>query len=83
MYRKNESLRDTQTILLLKAGVLDTLYDFILIDNKLVLFEVPDQTDLSRTFAMIKIRDRILSGKLKKKFDGIWEEGTVFNFEDA
>lgn len=83
MYRKNESLRDTQTILLLKAGVLDTLYDFILIDNELVIFEVPDQTDLSRTFAMIKIRDRILSGKLKKKFDGIWEEGTVFNFEDA
>jgi sugar-specific transcriptional regulator TrmB len=64
---------------LVKIRVCNTEHNFILIDETTCIFELEDQIDLARPYAMIRLRDPVLNSQLKGVFQELWENALPMN----
>lgn len=58
---------------LVEIRVCNTEHNFILIDDTTCIFELEDQIDLARPYAMIRLRDPVLNSQLRGVFHELWE----------
>lgn len=63
---------------LMEVRILETEYNFTVIDSKITLLDVEDQFNMSRNLGMTRIYDESYAKRFKTKFDELWEKGELF-----
>lgn len=62
----------------LEIRILDTLHNFVVIDDHMVVLNIENPVHMDRLLGMVKIYDRDFSREAKTKFDELWEKGEGF-----
>lgn len=63
---------------LMEVRILETEYNFTIIDSKITLIDIEDQFNMSRNLGMTRIYDESYANRFKKKFDELWAKGELF-----
>lgn len=63
----------------MEIRVLDSEYDFILIDEHITYIPIPDPVNIKEVFGELKVYDKEYAVKLKNKFDELWFKGKKMN----
>jgi sugar-specific transcriptional regulator TrmB len=63
---------------LMEVRILETEYNFAIIDSKITLLDIEDQFDMSRNLGMTRIYDESYAKRFKTKFDELWIKGELF-----
>ncbi|WP_407282605.1 helix-turn-helix domain-containing protein [Methanolobus sp. WCC1] len=59
----------------IEIRILETDYDFAIIDDYIVYIPILDPLDPNEIFGELKMIDKEYAGKLRKQFDELWERG--------
>ncbi|WP_410509496.1 TrmB family transcriptional regulator [Methanosarcina hadiensis] len=63
---------------LMEVRILETEYNFTIIDSKITLIDIEDQFNMSRNLGMTRIYDESYAKRFKTKFDELWKKGELF-----
>jgi len=63
---------------LMEIRILETEYNFTVIDSKITLLDIEDQFNMSRNLGMTRIYDELYAKRFKTKFDELWKKGELF-----
>ncbi|MGB9928298.1 MAG: TrmB family transcriptional regulator [Methanosarcina sp.] len=63
---------------LMEVRILETEYNFTIIDSKITLLDIEDQFNMSRNLGMTRIYDEFYAKRFKEKFDELWIKGELF-----
>ena len=63
---------------LMEIRILETEYNFAVIDSKITLLDIEDQFNMSRNPGMTRIYDESYAKRFKTKFDELWTKGELF-----
>jgi len=63
---------------LMEVRILETEYNFTIIDSKITLLDIEDQFNMSRNLGMTRIYDESYAKRFKTKFDELWTKGELF-----
>lgn len=63
---------------LMEVRILETEYNFTIIDSKITLIDIEDQFNMSRNLGMTRIYDESYAKRFKTKFDELWTKGESF-----
>ncbi len=63
---------------LMEVRILETEYNFTIIDSKITLLDIEDQFNMSRNLGMTRIYDESYAKRFKTKFDELWTKGESF-----
>jgi hypothetical protein len=63
----------------MEVRILETEYNFTIIDSKITLLDIEDQFNTSRNLGMTRVHDESHAKRLKTKFDELWKKGELFS----
>ncbi|WP_230627910.1 TrmB family transcriptional regulator [Methanosarcina barkeri] len=63
---------------LMEVRILETEYNFSIIDSRITLLDIEDQFNMSRNLGMTRIYDESYAKRFKTKFDELWAKGELF-----
>lgn len=78
-----DSIEDTSFRLyckdLMEARILETEYNFTVIDSGITLLDIEDQFNTNRNLGMTRVHDETHAKRFKTKFDELWKKGELFS----
>ncbi|WP_440955354.1 TrmB family transcriptional regulator [Methanosarcina sp. Mfa9] len=63
---------------LMEVRILETEYNFVIIDSRITLLDIEDQFNTGRNLGMTRIYDESYAKRFKAKFDELWKKGELF-----
>ena len=63
---------------LMEVRILETEYNFTIIDSRITLLDIEDQFNMSRNLGMTRIYDESYAKRFRAKFDELWAKGELF-----
>ena len=64
---------------LIEVRILETEYNFTVIDSRITLLDIEDQFNMSRNLGMTRVHDESHAKRFKTKFDELWKKGELFS----
>ena len=64
---------------LIEVRILETEYNFTIIDSRITLLDIEDQFNTSRNLGMTRVRDESHAKRFKTKFEELWKKGELFS----
>lgn len=64
---------------LMEVRILETEYNFTIIDSRITLLDIEDQFNTSRNLGMTRVHDKSHAKRFKTKFDELWKKGELFS----
>jgi len=64
---------------LMEVRILETEYNFVIIDSGMTLLDIEDQFNTGRNLGMTRIYDESYAKRFRTKFDELWTKGEFFS----
>jgi len=64
---------------LMEVKILETEYNFTIIDSRITLLDIEDQFNTSRNLGMTRVQDKYHAKRFNTKFDELWKKGELFS----